>query len=108
MKFTPAGSIDIDVVLLNTDDNKLKMQVTIQDTGTGIPQDKRSQLFLPFSRVDNSVTRRTEGTGLGLAICKRIIELMNGEIRLEDEHKDIPGTTITFTAEFNAYLEVDL
>ncbi|MCG7376321.1 ATP-binding protein [Paenibacillus sp. ACRSA] len=108
VKFTPAGSIDIDVVLLNTDDNKLKMQVTIQDTGTGIPQDKRSQLFLPFSRVDNSITRRTEGTGLGLAICKRIIELMNGEIRLEDEHKDIPGTTITFTAEFNAYLEVDL
>lgn len=65
--------------------------------------EKRAQLFLPFYRIDNCVTRQTEGTGLGLAICKRIVELMNGEIVLEAEDGASQGTVMTFTAELDIY-----
>ncbi|MNI92598.1 Tetrathionate sensor histidine kinase TtrS [compost metagenome] len=52
---------------------------------------------------DNGVTRRTEGTGLGLAICKRIVELMHGEIALAADDGTSTGTTIHFTAEFGIH-----
>jgi signal transduction histidine kinase len=103
VKFTEDGSVSISVKLLSTGQDTLRLQFTVQDTGAGIPPDKRAQLFLPFYRIDNCITRRTEGTGLGLAICKRIVELMNGEIVLEAEDGASQGTVITFTAEFDIY-----
>ena len=104
VKFTEEGTISITVSLLSTDCNKIQLQFTVIDTGIGISPEKRNQLFLPFYRVDSEVTRQTEGTGLGLAICKRIIELMNGEITLESEETSPIGTTIIFTTEFESYV----
>lgn len=103
VKFTDEGDISLEARLLITDAGKVRLHFTVRDTGIGIPQDKRNQLFKPFQRVDNSVTRRTEGTGLGLAICHRIVQLMNGEIAIEAEDLTERGTTITFTAEFDTY-----
>ncbi|WJH29585.1 ATP-binding protein [Paenibacillus sp. CC-CFT742] len=103
VKFTDEGDIFLEARLLITDAGKVRLHFTVRDTGIGIPQDKRNQLFKPFQRVDNSVTRRTEGTGLGLAICHRIVQLMNGEIAIEAEDLTERGTTITFTAEFDTY-----
>ncbi|WP_249897039.1 MEDS domain-containing protein [Paenibacillus sp. PK3_47] len=103
VKFTEEGSISIAVQLLSSDPATARLQFTIEDTGIGIPAEKRKQLFLPFYRVDNGITRRTEGTGLGLAISKRIIGLMNGEINVEDADKCSAGTVIRFTATFDNY-----
>ncbi len=76
LKFTEHGEIR---VLLQRDPDKA-LRVTVQDTGDGIPADKQSRLFQKFSQVDSSASRRHGGTGLGLVICRRIVELMGGQI----------------------------
>ncbi len=92
IKFTTAGSVT--VRLEQTAPCGLRVSVT--DTGVGIPLDKQGKLFQRFSQVDSTTTRRYGGTGLGLAICKRLVELMGGEIGLRSAEGR--GTTIWFTA----------
>jgi CheY-like chemotaxis protein len=57
----------------------------VSDTGIGISEEHRSRLFKPFEQEDNSITREYGGTGLELAITKHIVEMMNGDIRVESE-----------------------
>ncbi|MBT5903177.1 MAG: PAS domain S-box protein, partial [Opitutaceae bacterium] len=90
IKFTPSGSITITVrkkqnprTALGQD--RIKLEFTIADSGIGIPKDRISRLFRPFSQVDSSTTRKYGGTGLGLAICHRLTEIMGGAIRVESE-----------------------
>ena len=59
------------------------IEVTVEDTGIGIPSDKTSRLFTSFQQVDASTTRKFGGTGLGLAICRRLCQLMGGDIWVE-------------------------
>ncbi|AZN71632.1 response regulator [Georhizobium profundi] len=84
IKFTEKGHVLISLAGSAVDDSA-KLVLTIEDTGLGIPADKRDKIFEKFSQVDGSSTRRHEGTGLGLAITTRIIELMGGTISLESE-----------------------
>ena len=72
-----------------------QIQVTVKDTGIGIPPDRLNRLFQPFSQVDSSVTRKYGGTGLGLAICKQLVEMMGGNIWVESQAGQ--GTTFSFT-----------
>lgn len=91
IKFTERGAIRIRLEWAGEPD---RLQVSVSDTGLGIPVEKRDQLFRRFSQVDSSTTRRYGGTGLGLAICRHLVELMAGTISVTSELGT--GTTITF------------
>lgn len=94
-KFTPSGEIRLKVISEAANDNRwVKLSVT--DTGIGIEPNKQDILFEPFVQADGSVKRRYGGTGLGLTVCKRLVELMGGQISLSSSGKG-QGTTVTFT-----------
>lgn len=80
IKFTKEGEIRFSA---SWKDNALCF--TVSDSGCGIPLDKQSTLFDPFTQVDNSSQRQFEGTGLGLSICKSLIDKMEGTLTLESE-----------------------
>jgi signal transduction histidine kinase/DNA-binding response OmpR family regulator len=96
IKFTSEGEVFINVVLLNDfPGSQFNIRFEVHDTGIGIPEEKLSKLFKPFSQVDSSTTRQFGGTGLGLVISKRLIELMGGEIAVESRYGD--GTVFSFS-----------
>ncbi|AFY37539.1 multi-sensor hybrid histidine kinase [[Leptolyngbya] sp. PCC 7376] len=84
IKFTNLGSVTLKCDFIEVEDEPF-FQISVKDTGIGIPHDKQDQIFEAFTQADNSVTRRYGGTGLGLVICKRICEIMGGEISLVSE-----------------------
>jgi CheY-like chemotaxis protein len=95
-KFTDDGTITIDASLVSGPKGKPEVMVTVTDTGPGIGPEDQIKLFLPFSQVDDSPTRKTGGTGLGLSICRSLIEMHNGRIGLLSS--DIgKGSTFYFT-----------
>lgn len=101
LKFTQSGEIIIGVNILDAPDlpyDRIKLIFSVKDTGIGISSDTMSDLFDAFTQADGSITRIFGGTGLGLAICKRLTEMMNGEISAESEPGK--GSIFTFTGEF--------
>jgi len=83
VKFTERGHVIVDVQCSEAHAGGVRLQVQVKDTGIGISDAERDKLFRSFSQADASTTRRYGGTGLGLAICKRLVEMMGGEIGLE-------------------------
>ncbi|KAK6117812.1 hypothetical protein DH2020_048439 [Rehmannia glutinosa] len=75
--------------------NKIKLLVTVEDTGTGIPPEAQGRIFTPFMQADSSTSRKYGGTGIGLSISKRLVDLMGGEIGFESELNT--GSTFSFT-----------
>ncbi len=94
LKFTERGSVRVSAELVRDADLPL-IHVAVQDTGIGIPRERRDRLFRSFSQVDASTTRRFGGTGLGLVISKRLVELMGGVMWVESEVQ--VGSTFHFT-----------
>lgn len=93
-KFTTQGEIRVSAVPHTSSPNFAKISVT--DTGIGIDSAQQERLFEPFVQADGSVKRRYGGTGLGLTVCKRLVELMGGEIWLHSDGQG-KGTTVSFT-----------
>jgi PAS domain S-box-containing protein len=88
VKFTESGGVYVLVrareeqASLAMEGPCIRLETTVQDTGKGIPEDRRHLLFQPFSQMDSSMTRKYEGTGLGLAVCQTLAKAMGGGIRL--------------------------
>ncbi|HRI37812.1 MAG TPA: PAS domain S-box protein, partial [Nitrospira sp.] len=92
IKFTQVGQVLVQVELHKSG----AIRFSVSDTGIGIPIDKLGSIFNSFSQVDASISRKFGGTGLGLNICKRLVDLMGGEIFVTSTHGT--GSTFTFTA----------
>ena len=88
VKFTESGAVTVHGAVVHR-----RVEVSVADTGIGIKPEDHEAIFRPFHQVDNGLTRSHEGTGLGLSICKRLLDLMGGEIRLESK----PGAGSSFT-----------
>ena len=85
-KFTPInGNISLSVSLVGIVDNVCEITFTVTDDGIGISPEQLKRLFAAFSQAEAGTSREYGGTGLGLVITKRIVELMNGNIRVESE-----------------------
>ena len=80
VKFTPAGEVTVALFPLRGRGDFEGIRFEVRDSGIGIAPNRLDRLFLPFSQVDATITRRFEGTGLGLSICKQLVERMGGRI----------------------------
>ncbi len=99
VKFTEQGEVAVTVSSAPArTTGKVGFEVTVRDTGIGIPADRIERLFRSFSQADVSTSRRYGGTGLGLAISRRLAELMNGTVWVEST--GVPGEGSTFHVTF--------
>ena len=96
VKFTERGEIVIRVGLASRDAESATLRFAVSDTGIGLDPAYRRSLFEPFTQADASMSRRYGGTGLGLTICRRITELLCGDIGVDSQPAQ--GSTFWFTA----------
>lgn len=98
VRFTKTGEVEICVKKEWETEDRICLQFSVSDTGIGIPSEKQQIIFEAFTQADSSTNRKFGGTGLGLTICSRLVEMMDGEIRLESQEGK--GSTFHFTACF--------
>ena len=103
IKFTEAGEILVSARKIESDDNWVKVEFRVRDSGIGIDNDKLTELFDAFIQADGSTTRKYGGTGLGLSISKQLVELMGGKISAESTLGQ--GSTFSFTLNFECPIE---
>jgi PAS domain S-box-containing protein len=82
VKFTETGGIGIKVSRFERAE-RIFLRFEVRDTGIGVPEQKRKEIFEEFVQADSSHGRKFEGTGLGLAISRRLVKAMGGEIGLD-------------------------
>ncbi|MBI5773106.1 MAG: PAS domain S-box protein [Verrucomicrobia bacterium] len=92
VKFTERGEVSVRVTQANATASGVLLRVEVEDTGLGIPAEMQGMIFNAFTQADSSTARRFGGTGLGLSICKKLANLMGGEIGVTSE----PGRGSTF------------
>jgi signal transduction histidine kinase len=103
IKFTAEGFVAIHATVDRIEARGAILHVTVTDSGIGLSEQQQKVIFEAFRQADGSTTRRYGGTGLGLSICKRLVEMMGGEIWVESRLGH--GSTFHFTV--CAALELD-
>lgn len=83
IKFTEKGVVTISVCVIEQSNQEVRLLFSVRDTGPGLSREQVEKLFVAFQQADISTTRRFGGSGLGLAICKRLVQLMGGDIGVE-------------------------
>jgi hypothetical protein len=95
IKFTAQGAVMTEVFLESQGPNTVVLKVQVTDTGIGIEPEASQQIFERFTQADPTISRKFGGTGLGLAICKRLVDIMGGEIGVSSTPDE--GSTFYFT-----------
>jgi two-component system sensor histidine kinase BarA len=103
IKFTEKGNVIVRTMLESEYGNKVKIKISVTDTGIGISSKSQHRVFATFEQVDSSATRKHGGTGLGLSISKSLAELMQGEIGFDSE----PDKGSTFWCSFTHELQAE-
>jgi two-component system sensor histidine kinase/response regulator len=105
VKFTEEGEIVVRTEPVRVTDDEIEIKVSVQDTGIGMTPEQRAKLFQSFSQADTSTTRKYGGTGLGLTISKKLVEMMDGNIRVESEPGK--GSAFIFNAVFGRAADME-
>ncbi len=101
VKFTPEkGKLALEARLEEKNGAECTLRFNVRDNGIGIAKEQLEKLFRPFEQGDGGIARRFDGTGLGLVICKRLVELMGGQIRVESDPDK--GSCFSFTVKVAA------
>ena len=83
VKFTERGRIEVKAMIVAQDQCQARVRIEVTDTGIGIPPEKLSAIFEPFTQADDSITRVYGGTGLGTTIARQLVGLMHGQIGVQ-------------------------
>lgn len=104
-KFTETGSVRLVIEPIQQDDAQVTLQFEVIDTGIGISPENQRKLFIAFQQAESSTSRMYGGTGLGLTICKKLVELMDGDIGVNSIEG--AGSTFYFTAKLGIESQTD-
>ncbi len=85
VKFTSEGSVGLSIGLLGKSGGFCDLKFSVSDSGIGISEEQKEQLFKPFEQADSTISRRFGGSGLGLAISYNLAGMMGGTISVESE-----------------------
>lgn len=99
LKFTSKGYVLVTTNLVSLAEEKARIQFNVTDTGIGISDEQKIDLYKPFHQVDSSITRKYGGMGLGLILSKELLTLMNGQLDFTSELNK--GSDFFFTIDFN-------
>ncbi len=105
VKFTESGQVTVTIGRANGPDGPPWLRFDVEDTGVGIPAEALAHLFQPFTQADSSINRRFGGTGLGLVICKRLVDLLGGEIGVASTAGH--GSRFWFTVPFRPAVQAE-
>lgn len=98
IKFTERGEVVVSVELVKKSEAWNELRFTVRDTGIGIADEKQNSIFGAFTQADTSTTRKYGGTGLGLAIAQHLVNMMNGDLKVQSKLGE--GSSFHFTARF--------
>jgi len=104
IKFTKQGSVQLIVRVIDIESEGPSLEFDVIDTGIGMTEEQISRLFQPFVQADSSTTRKYGGTGLGLTICKRLTNILGGEISVNSEYRT--GTTFTVSVKIGKLSDI--